>query len=78
MKHRWGDKVDFPLAHKSERTCTNGCGITKVHRHETEGGREKHWYEFWRDGERIECEGTPTCDGSPAKPPAYDARSYPL
>lgn len=78
MKHRWGNKVDFPLARKSERTCTNGCGITKVHRYETEGGREEHWPEFWRDGERIECERTPACDGSLAKPLAYDARSYPL
>lgn len=60
--HRWGEKTDFPLAHKSERECQNGCGITKVTRHEWDGAREQHWIEFWRDGERIACEATPVCE----------------
>jgi len=76
-RHKWGDKVQFPLAHKSERTCINGCGITKVSRHETEGGRDVYWTEFWRGEEQIHCEGTPACTG-PARAAAYDARSYPL
>ncbi len=48
MKHRWGDKVYFPLANKTERECRS-CGIVKVSRHEHEGGRDLHWTEFWRD-----------------------------
>lgn len=61
-RHRWGDKVQFPLAHKTERTCLNGCGITKVSRHETEGGRDVYWTEFWRGEEQIHCSGTPACE----------------
>jgi hypothetical protein len=61
-KHRWGDPVHFPLAHKTERDCANGCGTTKVTRHETEGGRGVHWTEFWRGGEQIHGEGTPACE----------------
>ena len=60
-KHRWSDKTVFP--HKTERECANGCGIVKVGRHETEGGRDRYWSEFWRDGERIEGNGTPPCTG---------------
>lgn len=77
MKHKWGDKADFPLAHKSERTCRNGCGITKVSRHEYEGGRAKDWTEFHRDGERIQCGGTPACTGKP-KAVTYGMQGYPL
>lgn len=61
-RHRWGDKVHFPLANKTERECQNGCGITKVSRHETEGGRDIYWTEFWRGLEQIHGEGTPTCE----------------
>lgn len=75
-RHKWGDKIQFPLAHKTERTCINGCGITKVSRHEHEG-RDLHWVEFWCGEERIETVGTPPCTGS-AKAATYDARSYPL
>lgn len=75
-KHRWGEK-NVVSEHKTERECANGCGIVKVTRHESEGGREVHWVEFWRDLDRIEGEGTPVCDG-PANAPAYDARNYPL
>lgn len=60
--HRWGEKQQFPLAHKSERTCVNGCGITKVTRHETEGGRDIYWTEFWRDGEQVHGIRTPRCE----------------
>lgn len=69
QKHRWGEKITFP--HKSERECLNGCRIVKVVRHESEGGRERHWTEFWRMvaaeqamdySERIEGEGTPVCE----------------
>ncbi|WP_439392357.1 hypothetical protein ACRQ5Q_22440 [Bradyrhizobium sp. PMVTL-01] len=60
-KHRWGDKVDYPLAHKSERECRNGCGVVKVHRHETEGGKDIHWVEYWRNGEMIPGGMRPTC-----------------
>lgn len=58
-RHRWGDKVTFP--HKTERDCAN-CGLVKVTRRENEGGRDIYWTEFWRDGERIECDGTPVCE----------------
>lgn len=51
-RHRWGEPARFPLAHKTERTCT-ACGLVKVTRHESEGGRDLHWTEFWRDGVRI-------------------------
>jgi hypothetical protein len=54
-RHAWGDPVRF--AYKSERECMNGCGIVKVTRHEG----TQHWTEFWRDGERIEGDGTPQC-----------------
>lgn len=77
LRHKWGDKVQFPLAHKTERTCKNGCGITKVSRHETEGGHDVHWTEFWCGKEQIHCEGTPPCTGS-ARTVTYDTRTYPL
>lgn len=62
MKHKWGGKTQFPLAHKTERTCTRGCGTTKVSRHESEGGRDVYWTEYWRGDARIFCEGTPACE----------------
>lgn len=58
-RHRWGFKAVYP--HKSERECLHGCGIVKVTHHQAEGGRDVHWTEFWRDGEKIEGEGTPAC-----------------
>ncbi|MGA7072115.1 hypothetical protein [Bradyrhizobium sp.] len=76
MKHRWGDKVAFPLANKSECECRN-CGLVKVSRHECEGGRDVYWTEFWCDMERIEGDGTPPCLGR-ERGVEYDARSYPL
>jgi hypothetical protein len=77
MKHKWGDKVQFPLANKTEQTCARGCGITKVKRYESPGGHDRHWEEFYLGGERVHCEGTPPCSG-PARAKAYDARNYPL
>lgn len=59
--HRWGEKVRFPLANKSEKACLR-CDVVKVGRHESQAGREVHWHEFWRDGERIRCDATPPCD----------------
>lgn len=76
MKHRWGDKVAIS-PNKTERECCNGCGIVKVTRHETEGGRDLHWMEFWCGLERIEGDATPACTG-PARAATYDARNYPL
>lgn len=61
MKHRWGEKTIIN-PNKTERECENGCGIVKVTRHESEGGRDVHWTEFWRDCGRIEGEGTPVCE----------------
>jgi hypothetical protein len=63
MKHRWGPKQDFPLSRKSERICLNNCGIAKVGRHEAEGPFERDWYEYWRDGERVDDGRTvPACE----------------
>lgn len=59
-RHRWDEKVVFLL--KTERSCKNGCGITMVTHHECEGGRDLYWTDFWRDGAKIECEGTPVCE----------------
>jgi hypothetical protein len=78
VKHKWGAKTDFPLANKSERTCLRpGCGVTKVNRPEHEGGMDRHWSEFWRGEERIDCMATPPCEGQ-RKTVTYDTRTYPL
>ena len=58
-RHRWGDKSRFP--HKTEQQCIN-CGLVKVSRHESEGGRDVYWTEFWRGLERIGGEGKPVCE----------------
>lgn len=57
-RHKWGDKVQFPLARKSERECVHGCGIIKVTRHE----HNSHWIEFWRGLEKISVGKTPACE----------------
>lgn len=59
-RHRWGERNVLP--HKTERECLNGCGIVKVTRHEFEAGRDRYWTEFYRDLDRIECDGTPACE----------------
>lgn len=58
-RHRWGDPVRFP--YKTERSyVVPGCGIVKVTRHEP---GEHPWLEFYRGGERIQCDRTPECKG---------------
>jgi hypothetical protein len=59
-RHRWSEPARFP--HKTERTCTHGCGITKVSRLESDGGGSVYWTEFWRDGEQIVGVTTPPCE----------------
>lgn len=56
-RHKWSDPVRYP--YKTERTCLNGCGIVRVTQHPD---MMTAWREFYRDGERIEGEGTPGCD----------------
>lgn len=60
-RHSW-PKEGTTFPNKTERECLNGCGIVKVTRHESEGGRDVYWTEFWRGLDRIECEGTPACE----------------
>ena len=57
--HRWGDRVVFP--HKTERDCVN-CGLVKVTRHETEGGRDIYWTEYWRNEEKLSVDRVPVCE----------------
>ena len=62
-RHCWGLAQRFfhderPDISKTERACVH-CGLVRVTRHES--GR--HWIEFWRDGERVDCDRTPECGG---------------
>lgn len=57
-RHRWGEAVRF--AYKTERECVH-CRIVKVTRHEP---GVWPWAEFWRDGVRMACTGTPQCVGA--------------
>lgn len=75
-RHRWSDKVAIS-PNKTECECKNGCGIVKVTRHEWEGGREKHWTEFWRGLDLLGFGQTPACTGA-VPTVKYDARNYPL
>lgn len=60
-RHKWAAKIEVS-PHKSERQCIR-CEMVKVSRHESEGGREIHWQEFWRDLDQVDCsDGTPPCD----------------
>lgn len=65
-RHLWGDRVPFYNErghHKTERACLReGCGLIRVTRHEP-GASPPHWREWFRDGQRIVCEGTPKCVG---------------
>lgn len=64
-RHRWGEAQRFtdpsrPDISKTERSCIHdGCTIVRVTRHES----NEHWVEFWKDGERIEGDHTPPCEG---------------
>lgn len=64
-RHRWPKHGTIISPNKTERECLNGCGTVKVTRHESEGGRDRHWQEYWRGLDRFEGEGTPVCE--PAK-----------
>lgn len=75
-RHRWGDPSRFD--HKTERECQNGCGIVRVTRHESQGGKDIHFVEFYRGLDKIECKGTPPCTGRAKAATAYEAGSYPL
>lgn len=79
-RHRWPKDSTVISPYKSERECLNGCGIVKVSRHEypPDCPNGKHWPEFFRGLDKIECVGTPPCTGRAAGPVAYDARNYPL
>lgn len=59
-RHKWGEKVRFGN-YKSEAQCLR-CELVKVSRHESEGGREVHWKEYWRDEELISRDEMPVCD----------------
>jgi len=59
QRHRWSEPLRSE--HKSERECI-ACGLIKVTRHESEGGRDVYWTEFWRGLDRIQCDGTPACE----------------
>lgn len=54
-RHQWGEPNRF--VYKTERVCSR-CGLVKVTRHELPGAT---WTEWWRDGERVQSERTPTC-----------------
>lgn len=58
-RHRWGAPQRFPR--KTERACLK-CGIVKVTRHESEGPRDIHFQEFWRDLDQIITDKTPPCE----------------
>lgn len=59
-RHKWGEKVRFGN-YKSEQQCLR-CELVKVSRHESEGGRDVHWKEYWRDGEIVSRGDMPICD----------------
>lgn len=79
-RHRWPGAGTVISPNKTERECRNGCGIVKVTRHETEGGRDLHWIEFWRGLDPIsDVNGrTPPCTGPATAAVSYSARNYPL
>lgn len=60
IRHRWGEKVRFGI-YKSERQCLR-CGLVKTARHESEGGRDIHWAEYYRDEELVSRNTLPACD----------------
>lgn len=60
-RHRWGERVELGL-HKSEKQCTR-CGIIRASLHQQEGGRDRHWKEFFHGLDRVDVNGaTPPCD----------------
>lgn len=79
-RHRWPKDGTVISPNKTERECRNGCGIVKVTRHETEGGKDLHWPEFYRELDRVDVDGKtpPCCTGRPTGEASYNARNYPL
>jgi hypothetical protein len=75
-RHSWGEPNR--MAKKTERECKNGCGIIKVTLHPDGREGRRHSVEFYRDGDQIECKGTPACTGPAKATVTYDARTYPL
>jgi hypothetical protein len=63
-RHTWTEKVR-PDHHNTFQRCWD-CGLMKIGRHEN----ERHWTEYRRNGERINCDRTPACE-----PPADEARA---
>ncbi|MDP2410372.1 MAG: hypothetical protein Q8M26_08805 [Pseudolabrys sp.] len=57
-RHKWGEAKRFP--YKTEVSCER-CQIVKVTRHEPS---VRPWLEFYRDGERVNCERTPVCESA--------------
>lgn len=75
-RHSWGEPLRFP--HKTERVCGH-CGMVKVSRHESEGGREIHWQEFYAaDGlTKIVGKRTPACERVEVAPGFAAAAAHP-
>lgn len=59
IRHRWGEKTRF--AEKTERQCAR-CEMFKVGLKQDVGFRIVYSTQFFRDGEQIDCKGTPPCD----------------
>lgn len=62
-RHRWGERVQCG-PYKSEKECLR-CEVVRASIHQHVGGaNDKHWKEFWRDGERLDAgdDVTPPCD----------------
>ena len=58
-RHRWGNPLRTD--HKTERQCTR-CGMVKASRHESQGGKDIYWTEFYSGLDRIEGGWTPVCE----------------
>lgn len=59
-RYTWSER--FPLdQHHTFRRCWD-CGLMRITRHESDGGRDVHWIEWRRNGERIDSERTPACE----------------
>ena len=54
-RHSWSDPERHP--HETYRECRQ-CKMMKVTHHEG----DRHWTEFYKDGERIPGTATPSCE----------------
>lgn len=59
-KHYWSDRCALD-EHHTFRRCWD-CGLMKITRHESDGGRDVHWIEWRKNGERIASDSTPACE----------------